>query len=231
MTVLAVQGLELVRGLADQAFRVSLPELTLEGGEVIAITGPSGCGKSTLIEALGLLLTPSTIAHFELQGQTVTPWVRGNADPALAALRGQHFGFVPQSGGLLPYLTVHQNIALQARVQQRPLDTAWLQTLENRLGLQGLGSRRAGTLSVGQRQRVSFLRALAHRPSLLLADEPTAALDPDHAQTLFEMMLDVVRDAQITTLVVTHEWSLVDSLGLKPLRAQRVEPSHMAFEW
>lgn len=231
MTVLSVSGLELVRGHADQAYRVSLPALHLSGGEVIAITGPSGCGKSTLIEALGLLLTPSTVDHFTLQGQNVTPWVRANADGPLAALRGRHFGFVPQTGGLLPYLTVHQNIALQARVQQRRLDPDWLQTLAQRLGLEGLGSRRADALSVGQRQRVSFLRALAHRPALLLADEPTAALDPDHAETLFEMMLDVIRDAKITTLVVTHEWRLVESLGLTPLSAQRMAPSHMAFVW
>jgi putative ABC transport system ATP-binding protein len=93
-----------------------------------------------------------------------------------------------------------------------------------------LTKRYARELSIGQRQRVSFLRAIAHRPDILLADEPTAALDPDHAINLFEVMLELARDLQVATVVVTHEWDLVKSFGLKRLMAKSVGPSHMTFE-
>lgn len=233
MSALAIRNLEIVRGKANQAFKVSLPNLVLSPGEAIAVTGSSGCGKSTLIEALGLILEPSRLDRFELVGQDISSVVNSQQtkhDLTLSSLRCQHYGFVPQTNGLLPYLKVQQNIELQAQIQGRSIDKPWLAHATARLGLETLTNRYARELSVGQRQRVSFLRAIAHRPSILLADEPTAALDPDHAIALFEVMLELARDLHVATVVVTHEWELVQSFGLSRLTAKSVGPSHMVFE-
>jgi putative ABC transport system ATP-binding protein len=233
MPVLSVKNLEIIRGQANQTFKVSLPSLVLNAGDAIAVTGSSGCGKSTLIEALGLILEPSRLDRFELVGQDITGLVNGRHtthDEALARLRGQHYGFVPQINGLLPYLNVQQNIRLQAQIQGQAVDMPWLAHAADKLGLASLSHRFARELSIGQRQRVSFLRAIAHRPDILLADEPTAALDPDHAINLFEVMLELARDLRISTVVVTHEWDLVKSFGLNRLMAKSAGPSHMKFE-
>jgi len=233
MSTLAVRNLEIVRGKANQAFKVGLPNLVLSPGEAIAVTGSSGCGKSTLIEALGLILEPSRLDRFELVGQDISTVVNSQQtkhDLTLSKLRCQHYGFVPQTNGLLPYLNVQQNIELQAQIQGRSIDKAWLAHATARLGLETLTNRYARELSVGQRQRVSFLRAIAHRPNILLADEPTAALDPDHAIALFEVMRELARDLHVATVVVTHEWELVQSFGLSRLTAKSMGPSHMVFE-
>lgn len=230
--VMHVEQMLLSRGTADHAFAVSLPLLSLKAGEVVAITGPSGCGKSTLIEGLGLILRPQTVGCYRLLDQDLTEAVRHPqrvSEQKLAHLRSRALGFVPQSGGLLPYLTVDQNIALQARIQCQQPDVAWLSEAVARLGLTGLGSRFPRELSMGQRQRVSFLRALAHRPAVLLADEPTAALDPHHARHLFEVMLDMVRDVGVAAVVVTHEWDLVAALSLDRLQARSVSATQMEF--
>lgn len=233
MPVLSVKNLEIIRGQANQTFKVSLPNLVLSAGDAIAVTGSSGCGKSTLIEALGLILEPSRLDCFELVGQDITALVKGRHtthDKALSRLRNQHYGFLPQVNGLLPYLNVQQNIGLQAQTQGWAVDMPWLVHATEKLGLASLTHRFARELSIGQRQRVAFLRAIAHRPDILLADEPTASLDPDHAINLFEVMLELARDLRVATVVVTHEWDLVKSFGLDRLMAKSVGPSHMTFE-
>lgn len=232
MVVLSVSGLELVRGLGDQSFVVTLPEIRLQAGEVIAITGPSGSGKSTLIEGLGLLCSPRAVESFHLQGEDITSAVaagRGVSDTYLAQLRTHQIGFVPQTGGLLPYLTVEENIRLQARILGRAADPTWIMGMLEQLGLLGLGKRYPQDLSVGQRQRVSFLRAMGHRPAILLADEPTAALDPDHARLLFDLMLATVQKIGIAMIVVTHEWDLVTEFDLRPLRAHHRGVGNVEF--
>lgn len=232
MPVLRVAQLEIERGRADSRFKVSLPALTLEASQALAITGSSGCGKSTLIEALGLILQPANVQSFELAGHELASELKKpleQSDQALSTLRRQHLGFVPQTHGLLPYLTVQQNISLQARLLGRAIDRAWLDDVQQQLGLNGLSSRLPRELSIGQRQRVSFVRAIAHRPDLLLADEPTAALDPSAAQQLFEVMLQITQASGTAAVIVTHEWDLVRSLSLPCLRAQRIEDQHMSF--
>jgi putative ABC transport system ATP-binding protein len=232
MPVLRVVQLEIERGSAQAPFKVGLPQLTLQASQAMAVTGPSGCGKSTLIEALGLILQPSRVEHFELAGHDLTERLGRSlqqSDPVLSDLRRLHYGFVPQSHGLLPYLSVNQNIALQARLLGRTIDAHWLDPVQARLGLAGLGDRLPRELSVGQRQRVSFLRAIAHQPDLLLADEPTAALDPSAAAKLFEVMLDISLAMKTACLIVTHEWDLVKGLSLPCLEAQAVSDQHMAF--
>lgn len=231
--ILDIQNLEVSRGRPGQAYEVILPALSLASGEVVAIVGPSGCGKSTLLETLGLLLEPRSVSRFHLgpfdlsQDMTLSPSARENR---FASLRQHYLGFVPQSGGLLPFLNVRQNIELPRRlVKQKGMDTMLEQIIE-RLQLVPLMKQFPAQLSIGERQRVSFARAIAHRPSLLLADEPTAALDPILAKALFTLIIEIARELKIAALIVTHEWALAQEVGLKRIVAIVGEQRRTVFD-
>ncbi|AVI62994.1 ABC transporter ATP-binding protein [Halomonas sp. GFAJ-1] len=214
--MLAIQGMVVQRGQGTQAHKIRLPKLCLSPGECLAITGPSGCGKSTLLEAVGLLLAPSALEHFILgkaQHDVATLW-RNHEQGELAKLRARDIGFVLQNGGLLPFLNVADNIALPRRLQGLPNKSDRVEQAVERLGLTLLMDKRPAMLSIGERQRVAFVRALAHEPHLLLADEPTAALDPHSAHGLFALFMEVVEELQLAALVVSHDWDLVQTFGL-----------------
>lgn len=210
------------RGREGQAYRVELSSLTLRSGEAVAIVGPSGCGKSTLLEALGLILKPERVAQFQLLTTDLVGDLAlraGRRETQWARLRQHHMGYVPQTGGLLPYLTVKQNIALPASMSGRITQSSLLDRLIERLKLTGLLNRYPRELSIGERQRVSFARAVAHQPALILADEPTAALDPNLAHELFALIVEIVREFNIAALIVTHEWSIVAESKLRKVVA------------
>ncbi|MGM0831764.1 MAG: ABC transporter ATP-binding protein [Pseudomonadota bacterium] len=219
--MLAIQGMTVQRGVGAQAHKIRLPTLSLAPGECVAITGPSGCGKSTLLEAVGLLLAPSRLEHFQLgtlQHDVAKLW-RTDKQSELAKLRARDLGFVLQNGGLLPFLNVADNIALPRRLQGLASESARTTQAVERLGLMPLLQKRPSMLSIGERQRVAFVRALAHEPQLLLADEPTAALDPHSAHDLFALFMEVVEELQLSALVVSHDWSLVQTFGLPRIDA------------
>jgi putative ABC transport system ATP-binding protein len=218
--ILDIQDLEVSRGGVGQAYEVSLSSLMLEAGDVAAIVGPSGCGKSTLLEAIGLLLEPKMVKRFQLvdfdiaQGMTCSLRER---ESRWSRIRQHCLGFVPQSGGLLPFLNVRDNIELPRKmVGLRGSDSLLAEVIE-RLQLSHLMSRSPAQLSIGERQRVSFVRAIAHRPKLLLADEPTAALDPVLAKELFALIVEIASAFKVAALIVTHEWSLVEAVGIKSI--------------
>ncbi len=216
--MLQIRNMSICRG---SNYRIRLPELALQPGEVVAITGASGCGKSTLLEMIGLILQPAGLDCYQLAGVDshldVAALLQRDDQPALADLRARQLGFVLQDGGLLPFLSVRQNIALPRRLLGLPPASDLLGEAIARLGLETLLERAPHQLSVGERQRVAFIRAIAHGPRLLLADEPTAALDPQQARTLFGLMLELARAWQISTLVVSHDWALVEQHGLRTL--------------
>lgn len=223
--MLAIQGMMVQRGQGAHAHRIRLPELSLAPGQCLAITGPSGCGKSTLLETVGLLLAPSELEGFMLgnpQQDVATLW-RTQQQSELAMLRASDLGFVLQSGGLLPFLNVADNIALPRRLQGLPIKSERVRQAVNRLGLMPLMEKRPAMLSIGERQRVAFVRALAHEPKLLLADEPTAALDPHSARGLFALFMDVVEELQLAALVVSHDWALVETFGVPRFDAVTVK--------
>jgi len=213
-------------------YRVQLPQLHLARGQVKAIIGASGCGKSTLLEMLGLILHPHGLQRFYLHpgntptGLDVAAWLASGQEQRLAAVRARHIGFVLQSGGLLPFLTVQQNIQLPRRLLGLPAKCDWISQTVEHLDLVPLLHRKPGQLSIGERQRVAFVRAIAHRPALLLADEPTAALDPLQAKRLFSLIIETVQQFNIAALLVSHDWALVKACAIPTLYGQPLYSSN-----
>jgi len=216
--MLHICDMDIRRG-GPQGFYVSLPGLTLRSGEVAALTGPSGCGKSTLLEMIGAILRPGSLGAYQLSERDIAAPLLAEDEPALAAIRARELGFMLQHGGLLPWLPVMENITLARRLAGLTTQSSWLETAIDTLGVRHLLKSLPSRLSIGERQRVAFIRAIAHQPRLLLADEPTAALDPDNASRLFALIVDMVRTLDMTAIVVSHDWQRVEQYGLKRFTA------------
>ncbi|MFZ9037323.1 MAG: ABC transporter ATP-binding protein [Gammaproteobacteria bacterium] len=175
---------------------------TVEQGETLAVVGKSGSGKTTLLNCIGGLERPDS-GRIACLGENIHELSRR----ALSMFQRKHLGFVFQFGNLLSYLTVHENIEFPLalnRVPRRERDLRVSALLE-RIGLGNSARALPGELSGGEVQRISFARAIAHRPQILLADEPTASLDSQTAHDLVQLMLDVVRDQAASLIVTTHD--------------------------
>ncbi|WP_333683940.1 ABC transporter ATP-binding protein [Pontibaca methylaminivorans] len=181
--------------------------LSLDAGETLALTGESGSGKSTLLHLIGALDDFDT-GEIRLAGQALS----GLGESARAALRRDVVALVFQQFNLVPSLTVAQNLAFHARLAGR-LDAAWVGELTGRLGLEGLESRWPEQLSGGQQQRVAIGRALAMRPRLLLADEPTGNLDEATSDMVLSLMLDLVEQSGAALFLVTHSERIAGRVG------------------
>jgi putative ABC transport system ATP-binding protein len=180
--------------------------LVLPERRSLALTGESGSGKSTLLHlAAGLDSADAGTIH--VGGVAVT----GAGDAARAALRRTAIGLVFQQFNLIPSLAVAGNLAFQARLAGR-LDPAWQAELVARLGLADLLARYPEQLSGGQQQRVAIGRALAGRPGLILADEPTGTLDEATGDAVLALLLDLVAATGASLLMVTHSARLADRL-------------------
>ncbi|MEO0344460.1 MAG: ATP-binding cassette domain-containing protein [Pseudomonadota bacterium] len=210
----------------DRTFQVRVDSLHLEGGMALGLTGFSGTGKTMLLETLGLLRSCEQGGEYtlSLNGQSL-PLIHRDKSGILspAKIRAKHFGIVPQSGGLLPFLTTAENIALSQNLCRR-IDPDWQSSLIEYLGLTGLETLLPSALSIGQRQRVAIARALAHRPALVIADEPTAALDPKASEDVMELLFSAAAQNGSIVLVSSHDVELLDAFEVS--RAQlRVENS------
>lgn len=194
---------------AEAVFTLQVPELELPAGCVCVVTGRSGCGKTTLLDVLGCISAFDTCERFTItHGKRNYELSRAGA-MRRAALRRGTVSYVLQQGGLLPFLTAWENIMLAQQIASAPLEyRKTARTLAETLGISSLLDRFPAALSIGQRQRVSIVRAMAMRPGLLLADEPTGALDPITAQTVREQLLQAARLLHITTVIVTHDVEL-----------------------
>lgn len=213
-------GVELADG--DRRFRLRVDQLEIRRGETIGISGPSGTGKTLLLELLGLLRKPDNGGCYNLVSRDGAPtdlcriWSDSAVAPARARLRGSLFGFVPQSGGLVPFLTLRDNVRLTQEISGR-LDPGWIDTLCDRLGLVDVQNMLPGKLSIGQRQRASVARALAHRPEVLIADEPTAALDPANAAETMRLLFEVAAIEGNAMLLSTHDLDLLERFPTRRL--------------
>lgn len=187
-------------------------DLELTAGESLAIIGPSGSGKSTLLNIIGTLDRPSE-GQVWLNGRDVTKL----DDLALAEVRNREIGFIFQAHHLLPQCSVLENVLVPtlASKDQALRDSApdRARALLRRVGLEPRLDHRPGQLSGGEKQRVAVVRALINRPRLLLADEPTGALDRASAQTLAQLLTDLNREEHVSMVVVTHSLDLARSLG------------------
>jgi len=177
-------------------------DLHVGQGETVALTGPSGSGKSTLLAVAGLLLRPD-------QGTVRVAGVDASAlgDRARTRLRGRSIGIVYQSANLLPSLTAREQVEVVAHVNGRLDSTTGARARELlvRVGLEDRLGARPGALSGGERQRVALARALMMEPDVLLADEPTASLDPVRGAEVMALLLEEARRLGAATLLVTHD--------------------------
>jgi putative ABC transport system ATP-binding protein len=177
-------------------------DLTLNRGELTLLMGPSGSGKTTLLSIIGCILTPSH-GHIILNGRST----RGLTPEELAAVRREHVGFVFQSYNLFPTLTAAENVMLGLDVRGIRGKHAWLLThrVLAEVGLANRAHAYPGQLSGGQKQRVGLARALVGSPSVVLADEPTAALDALSGKAAMELLAKVAKDSSRAVLAVTHD--------------------------
>ena len=177
-------------------------DIEIARGEVVAIMGPSGSGKSTLLHCLAGVVQPDG-GEVRL-GDTVISELN---ERERSRLRLTRFGFVFQYGQLLPELSAEDNVALPLMLAGTSRREALVQARDwlPRLGLDGLGARLPGELSGGQAQRVAVARALASRPEILFADEPTGSLDTLAGEQVMRATLDLARELNSTVIIVTHD--------------------------
>jgi putative ABC transport system ATP-binding protein len=219
--MLSLQAVSKTLGEGAERFSLKIPRLEIAAGQQWALVGPSGCGKSTLLDLLALVSSPDHAQRFEF----VTPhapvdvaqlW-RMQRQNRLAELRSHAVGYVLQAGGLLGFLDVRSNIKLSRQLSGLSDDDS-VERLAEGLGIADQLDKYPRDLSVGQRQRVSCARALAHAPTLLLADEPTAALDPLNARRVMQLLLGHAREQGACCIVATHDERLVEEAGVAVLR-------------
>ncbi len=200
-------------------------DLDIQAGERVALLGPSGCGKSTLLNLIAGLDSVSS-GQIVVDGQSVTEL----DETQRARLRRHQVGFVFQFFNLVPTLTVLENLLLPLELAGR-LESASRARALGLLETVGLEDRHGSfpdVLSGGQQQRVAIARAMIHKPSLILADEPTGNLDEQAAQMVLELLNSAVRNAGVTLVMATHsrEAAAIADRVLR-IRAGRLDPSHL----
>lgn len=214
--VLDVRNLIKVKGDPESAsFTLVVPRMQVTEGQLVAVVGESGCGKTTLLDILSMIASPD-----ECDQLLITPEKNAGAQNIMALLTAgyetilarcrAHVGYVLQTGGLLPFLTVGENAALPSRILGRAISQTRIALLSERLGIGDKLELLPKHLSGGQRQRAAILRSLVHQPSLVLADEPTAAVDWTRAQKIIDDIERLVRDEGISAVIVTHDLRLVE---------------------
>ena len=200
--------------------------LTVARGEVVALLGPSGAGKSTLLTAIGLI-NPPTAGRIVIGGQPVMDADRALVD--LRAFRRQHLGFIFQKANLIPFLNAVENVQVAMEINDMAPRAARQRALEllDYLGVADRANNLPAALSGGQQQRVAVARALANQPSLILADEPTAALDSQRGRQVMELFRKVAHERGSAVMVVTHDHRSLDVFDRTlEMEDGQLRPSH-----
>jgi ABC-type lipoprotein export system ATPase subunit len=198
------------------SFRPVLKELNLEieKGEKIAIVGPSGSGKTTLLNLIGALDLPDSGEVFFNQKN-----ITGYSKKELANFRNQHLGFIFQLHHLMPQLSLWENVLLpllpQGKISKEQKD--WAEYLINKVGIWEQRSQKPAEMSGGECQRTAVVRALINKPELILADEPTGALDEDNAMGLSDLLIQLSEEEKLTLVTVTHSSELAAKMDKKYL--------------
>lgn len=199
---------------SESGFRLHIASLSVAPEECVAITGPSGCGKSTALDLIGMLLRPDAAESMEMcfggkRYDADALW-KENASDTMARIRKEYMGYVLQTGELLPFLTVSENIELTST---GGAEEAY--HLMESLKIEHKANAYPSSISIGERQRAAIARALASSPKLLLADEPTAALDPNLARSVMSLFLECARKKKTAVLMVSHDVHLVEEFRFR----------------
>jgi putative ABC transport system ATP-binding protein len=198
---------------------LNVPKFALGAGEQSVLLGQSGCGKTTFLNVIAGITTPDH-GMVRVDGQDVTRLHEGARD----RFRAQKIGYVFQTFNLLSGFTALENVLLGQSFTQGRSDGGWARELLGRVGLGHRLTHKPAALSVGEQQRVAVARALANRPRLLLADEPTANVDAKHQQGIVELIRDTCREHKVALLLVTHAPAVAEQFD----RVERLESFNLA---
>jgi putative ABC transport system ATP-binding protein len=191
-------GHKLVEALKETDF-------TADRGELIAVIGPSGSGKSTFLTIAGGLQNPSS-GEIIINAQNLSEL----NEKKRSKIRLKEIGFILQASNLIPFLTVDKHMRLLDNVKKDNMNKKELERLYGDLGISDLRNKYPADLSGGERQRVAIAKALYSKPSIILADEPTASLDSERAYEVMELLKKETKNNNTTTIVVTHDIRLID---------------------
>ena len=213
--LLDLRSVERARG---DGFRLRIGRFRLGTRALVAIVGPSGSGKSTCLDLIAMTLRPDEAERMVIAPAGDSPtdaaalW-RQNDRVGIRSVRARHFGYVLQTGGLVPFLSLYENAMLSRRLLGKRGEGLVME-LFRRLGIAHLTKRKPRNVSIGERQRAAVVRALAHGPSLILADEPTASLDRSAANDVMTLLTETTTSAGVALVLVTHDRSLAADFGL-----------------
>lgn len=231
--VLRIRGLTLSRpGRGDEPdYNLSVSDFEALRGDRIGLIGDSGSGKTSFLEVLGLIGWPDAVETYDFAPDPdfgvmdLCPAIRDRQSSLLSNLRAQCMGFVLQDGGLLPYLTVRQNAQLAQDLSGNLSDPGHIADMAANIGIAEYLDRYQSALSGGQRQRAAVLRALSTGAPVLLADEPTAALDPRNSDAVLSAMARSSEDHGATVIVASHNADLLARFGFRIFRVHVDEGS------
>ncbi|MCU0719600.1 MAG: ABC transporter ATP-binding protein [Pirellula sp.] len=199
---------------------LDIPQFSIAAGEQVVLRGESGCGKTTLLHIISGLV-PCDSGSILLDGVELTKYSEAGRD----RIRAAKMGYVFQTFNLLPAFTAIENVKIGMKFSRKGVSHARAKELLEKVGLGSRLNYLPKQLSVGQQQRVAVARALANQPRLLLADEPTANVDPANQTTIIELIQEVCRTEQVAILIVTHS----DEVARKFDRIDRFEEINMAL--
>lgn len=220
MSILQTQDLTKIYGRGETAVQaLNHVNINIEKGEFVAITGASGSGKSTLLHMLGAVDCP-TSGKVLIDGDDIFSMKAKN----LAVFRRRKIGFIFQFYNLIPVLTARENIAVPVMLDGQKVDEAYLEEIMEALGIRERANHLPNQLSGGQQQRVAIARALIHRPSIILADEPTGNLDTKNGREIISLLKSSVRKYGQTLVLITHD----QSVAAQADRIIVVEDGHVA---
>ncbi|MCM1272658.1 MAG: ABC transporter ATP-binding protein [Clostridium sp.] len=204
MEIVKMEHVTKIYGAGDtRVWALDDVSLTIEKGETLAVVGASGSGKSTLLHVMGGVDT-ATSGNITVDGKDITTL----SDDEMSVFRRRKIGFVFQAYHLIPVLTVEENISMPILLDHKKPDKEFINSIIEMLGLKDRRKHLPNQLSGGQQQRVAIARALANRPSLILADEPTGALDSANGNEVMALLHDSVKKLNQTLVLITHNIDL-----------------------
>lgn len=219
---LLLEGVEKKPGGSADSITIRIPRFELLKGEMVAIVGENGCGKSTMLDMIAMLLQPDRADRFLMYtdgGKSID--LLGLGSRQISRIRRNHLAYILQSGGLLEFLTIQQNISLVQRLKGGGMVDP--DEITRALGIDDALAKKPGQLSGGQRQKSAIARALVQQPDIILADEPTSAMDSRSARRLMKIFTQRTKSSGASLALVSHDPNLVKNYADRVYRFQLEE--------